>query len=135
MSRSRVARRWPHERLRRRSASVDHPRGTRRLALGRYAGVLAGLLIVCIYLSLTQEVFLSVENWQNIFRSNAVVLILALGMTFVVITAGIDLSVASMTIASGMIFGLSIEPWGVVDRVPCSRRSGSGSRSASSTGS
>ena len=92
--------------------SVDRPRGTRRLALGRYVGVLAGLLIVCIYLSLTQDVFLSVENWQNIFRSNSVVLILALGMTFVVITAGIDLSVASMTVASGMIFGLSISHGG-----------------------
>ena len=94
------------------SAPDDRRRGTRRLALGRYAGVVAGLLIFCVYLSVTQDVFLSVENWQNIFRSNAVVLILALGMTFVVITAGIDLSVASMTVASGMIFGLSISHGG-----------------------
>lgn len=93
-------------------ASVDRSGGTRRLALGRYAGVVAGLLIFCIYLSFTQDVFLSVDNWQNIFRSNAVVLILALGMTFVVITAGIDLSVASMTVASGMIFGLAISHGG-----------------------
>jgi ribose/xylose/arabinose/galactoside ABC-type transport system permease subunit len=84
-------------------------RAGRHLGLGRYAGVVAGLVLFCVYLSFTQDVFLTWENWQNIFRSNAVVLILALGMTYVVITAGIDLSVASMTIASGMIFGLAIE--------------------------
>ena len=86
----------------------------RRLGLGRFVGVITGLVAFCIYLSVTQAVFMTWGNWQNIFRSNAVVLILALGMTFVVITAGIDLSVASMTVASGMIFGLSIQhgaPW------------------------
>jgi ribose transport system permease protein len=80
-----------------------------QLSLGRYAGAILGLVGVCVYLSLTQDVFLTWTNWQNIFRSNAIVLILALGMTFVVITAGIDLSVASMTVASGMIFGLVIQ--------------------------
>jgi ribose transport system permease protein len=81
----------------------------RFLAPGRYAGVILGLIGVCVYLSLTQEVFLTWSNWQNIFRANAIVLILALGMTFVVITAGIDLSVASMTVAAGMVFGIVIQ--------------------------
>jgi ribose transport system permease protein len=89
----------------------------RRFALGRYTGVLIGLVAICVYLSLTQEVFLTWSNFQNIFRANAVVLILAIGMTFVVITAGIDLSVASMTVAAGMVFGLCLQegwPWIVV---------------------
>lgn len=83
--------------------------GARRSGLGRYAGVFIGLAAFCIYLSFTQDVFLSWSNWQNIIRANAAVLILALGMTFVVITAGIDLSVASMTVASGMIFGVTLD--------------------------
>jgi len=84
-------------------------RPLRRLGLGRFVGVITGLVIFCVYLSITQEVFMTWDNWQNIFRTNAVVLILALGMTFVVITAGIDLSIASMTVACGMIFGLTIQ--------------------------
>lgn len=93
------------------SKAADFARGwsMSRLGLGRFAGVITGLVAVCVYLTFTQDVFLTWDNWQNILRSNAVVLILALGMTFVVITAGIDLSVASMTVASGMIFGLSIQ--------------------------
>jgi ribose transport system permease protein len=67
-----------------------------------------------LYLSFTEPVFLTWENWQNIIRSQAVVLTLALGMTFVVLTGGIDLSIASATVASGMFVGLAIEhgaPW------------------------
>lgn len=103
------------------SGATKHRLGSglslRRAGLGRYAGVLAGLVAVCVYLSITQDVFLSWSNWQNIFRANSVVLLLALGMTFVVITAGIDLSVASMTVASGMVMGLALGegwPWLVV---------------------
>lgn len=88
----------------------------RRLSLGRFTGVVLGLLAVCIYLSITESVFLTWDNWQNIFRAQAVVFILAIGMTFVVLTGGIDLSVASMTAGAAMIIGLGIEhgwPWGL----------------------
>jgi ribose transport system permease protein len=86
------------------------------MSLGRYTGVLLGLVGFCIYLAVKEDVFLTWSNWENIFRSNAVVFILALGMTFVVITAGIDLSVASMTVLAGMVFGLALDngaAWGL----------------------
>src|SRR5262249_3906877 len=57
----------------------------------------------------TQSVFLTWSNWSNIFRSNAVIFILALGMTFVVITAGIDLSIASLAALAGMILVLTFQ--------------------------
>ena len=41
----------------------------RRLTLGRYTGVLAGLLVVCVYLALTEPIFLHWANWQNIIRT------------------------------------------------------------------
>ena len=68
-----------------------------------------GLIIVRIYLALTERIFLHRDNWQNIIRTESVVLTLGIGMTFVVLTGGIDLSIASATVASGMILGLAIE--------------------------
>jgi ribose/xylose/arabinose/galactoside ABC-type transport system permease subunit len=86
----------------------------RRLALSRYTGVLLGIVAIVVFLSITEPVFLTWDNWQNIIRSQAVVLTLAAGMTFVVLTGGIDLSIASATVGASMILGLAIEhgaPW------------------------
>ena len=87
----------------------------RRLSLGRYAGVLAALVVVCTYLSITQDVFLTWDNFMNIAKSNSVVFVLAIGATFVIISAGIDLSAASAATAAGMILGLTMEAgWNIV---------------------
>jgi ribose transport system permease protein len=75
----------------------------------RYAGVLVALVVVCVYLSITQDVFPTWHNFTNIVKSNSVVFVLAIGATFVVISAGIDLSIASATAAAGMILGLTME--------------------------
>jgi ribose transport system permease protein len=86
----------------------------RRLTLGRYMGVLIGIAVIFVYLTFTQDVFLTWANWQNIIRSQSVVLTLGLGMTFVVLTGGIDLSIASAAAGAGMLLGISIEhgaPW------------------------
>lgn len=42
-----------------------------------------------------------ISNWLNILRGNAAIGIIALGMTFVIISGGIDLSVGSVYVASG----------------------------------
>ena len=82
---------------------------------GRYAGVLVALVLLCVYLSITQDVFLTWDNLMNIAKSNSVVFVLAIGATFVVISAGIDLSTASATAAAGMILGLTLEAgWSIV---------------------
>ena len=57
--------------------------------------MLAGLILVCIYLALTEPIFLHWANWENIIRTESIVLTLGIGMTFVVLTGGIDLSIAS----------------------------------------
>ena len=83
--------------------------------MGRYAGVLVALVLLCVYLSITQDVFLTWDNLMNIAKSNSVVFVLAIGATFVVISAGIDLSTASATAAAGMILGLTLEAgWSIV---------------------
>ncbi|MCW3016899.1 MAG: inner-rane translocator [Solirubrobacterales bacterium] len=87
----------------------------RRLSLGRYTGVLVALLAVCVYLSLTQDVFLTWDNFMNIAKSNSVIFVLAIGATFVIISAGIDLSTVSAATASGMILGLTLQAgWSIV---------------------
>lgn len=52
-------------------------------------------LILMVLLSLTTDTFLSSDNIMNILRQAAVYAIIATGMTFVTITAGVDLSVGS----------------------------------------
>ncbi len=79
------------------------------MTVGRYAGVLVALVLVCVYLSIAQDVFLTWDNFTNIAKSNTVVLLLAIGQTFVVISAGIDLSTASAATAAGMILGLTMD--------------------------
>ncbi|MGJ8545426.1 MAG: ABC transporter permease [Sulfitobacter sp.] len=70
-----------------------------------------------IFFSLATDVFLSVGNILNILRQAAPILIVAVAMTFVIITAGIDLSVGSQvalvnaTAAIVLSYGL---PWPVV---------------------
>lgn len=80
-----------------------------RLSLGRQTGVVVALLVVCVYLTFTQSVFLTWDNICNIVASNSVVLVLAVGATFVIISGGFDLSVASVTTACGMGLGITLE--------------------------
>jgi ribose transport system permease protein len=81
----------------------------RRFSLGRYTGVIVALVAVAIYLSVTQDVFFTWDNFTNIVRSNSAILVLAVGATYVIISAGLDLSVASAATAAGMIIGLTME--------------------------
>ena len=53
--------------------------------------------------------FFSVQNFFNLFIDNAYLLILAVGMTFVIISGGIDLSVGSMLALSTMISSSLVE--------------------------
>ena len=62
----------------------------------RYIGLLAGLLILGIVLTFLSDRFLTASNIINIVRQAAINGIIAIGMTVVVLTAGIDLSVGSL---------------------------------------
>jgi ribose/xylose/arabinose/galactoside ABC-type transport system permease subunit len=66
-------------------------------------------VIVCVVFALAEPTFMTWANWQNILRGQAVVLVLAFGSTFVLLSGGMDLSIASMTAAALMIFGLVVQ--------------------------
>ena len=73
---------------------------SRRLFAGRRnlpILVTLGLFIIMFGLgSVLFRGFFSPQNFLNLFIDNAYLLILAVGMTFVIISGGIDLSVGSM---------------------------------------
>lgn len=66
-------------------------------------GALVGLIILCVALFIATPHFLTVNNFLNIGIQAATVAILAFGMTFVIITAGIDLSVGSVAALGAMV--------------------------------
>src|ERR1051326_8240177 len=67
------------------------------------AAAAAALIVVFIFLSFASPVFLTENNLVNIVQQNAVTATIALGMTFVIITAGIDLSVGSTAAMTGIV--------------------------------
>jgi ribose/xylose/arabinose/galactoside ABC-type transport system permease subunit len=88
------------------------------LSLGRYAGVIVALIVVAAVLTITQSTFLTWDNMKNIIAANSVILILGLGATYVVITAGIDLSTASLMTACSMMLAIAFKSgWALVPAV------------------
>ena len=73
-----------------------------RIIAAKY-GIIAVLIALIALFSLTTDVFLTPINLFNILRQVAVIGIVAAGMTFVIITAGIDLSVGSLIGVSGVV--------------------------------
>lgn len=68
---------------------------------------LIGLVLLCIVITIVTPNFLSVSNITNVFTQVSVNAIIAIGMTFVILTGGIDLSVGSTLAISGAV-GTSI---------------------------
>jgi len=66
-----------------------------RHALSNYA-IFVALVAECVVLAVATDAFFTVDNLSNVLRQNAFTAILAAGMTFVILTAGIDLSVGSV---------------------------------------
>ncbi|MGJ8628952.1 MAG: ABC transporter permease [Sulfitobacter sp.] len=85
-------------------ASAKTPGGTARgFSILRGQGILLAFVVLCIFLSLSSEFFLTWNNWTNILRQTAINGILAIGVTFVILTKGIDLSVGSILALSGAV--------------------------------
>jgi putative xylitol transport system permease protein len=70
---------------------------------GRKYGILIALLLVCAVLSFLSEFFLTQRNILNVLRQASINGILAIGMTFVILARGIDLSVGSVVALAGVV--------------------------------
>lgn len=85
--------------------------GLRRLLLDN--GALTALIVLVIALSALSGDFLTTDNLLNVGVQAAVVAILAFGSTFVIVSAGIDLSVGSVAALSATVLAWSATSHGV----------------------
>jgi ribose transport system permease protein len=68
-------------------------------------GALVALVAVCLFGFSRYAEFLTGENLLNVLRQNSMLGLVALGMTFVILTGGIDLSVGALLAVSGVVAG------------------------------
>jgi len=66
-------------------------------------GALVALVLVALFAFARYERFLTEENLTNVLRQNSMLGLVALGMTFVILTGGIDLSVGSLVAVAGVV--------------------------------
>ncbi|HYE83586.1 MAG TPA: ribose ABC transporter permease [Clostridia bacterium] len=71
--------------------------------------ILLVLIALCTVITIFIPPFLTVENLLNVARQISINGIVAVGMTFVIITGGIDISVGSTVALGGVISGLAIK--------------------------
>jgi ribose transport system permease protein len=74
-----------------------------------------GLVVIALFVAgaiLKPDTFPTWDNVRNMLTQASVIGVLAIGMTFVIATAGIDLSVGSMVAAAGVFGGTLVDPEG-----------------------
>lgn len=71
-------------------------------------GILIGLIVLCIIISIVNSNFLTSNNLMNVLRQTSTNLYLALAMTMIIIIGGIDLSVGSVMAVTGVATTMSI---------------------------
>lgn len=74
--------------------------------LKKYGGVIGALLLLCLLISLATPRFFTTSNVINVLRQISINAIIAFGMTLVILTGGIDLSVGAVVALTGTIVAL-----------------------------
>jgi len=82
---------------------------SRLRAASRQLGTFLGLVGLCVALSLLTPHFLSVSNLLNVMEQTTINAVIALGMTVVILTAGIDLSVGSLVALAGVVLASALQ--------------------------
>jgi ribose/xylose/arabinose/galactoside ABC-type transport system permease subunit len=70
---------------------------------GRQVGTFLGLIALCLLLWALTPYFLTVSNLLNVLEQTSINAVIAVGMTFVIISGGIDLSVGSLVALAGVV--------------------------------
>ena len=102
------------------NVSIESMLGTRQKGLfglmvsSQAFWVTIALIVICVIMSIKEPRFASEDNFYNITRNFAFIGVMALGLTAVIITGGIDLSVGSIMGLAAVAAGLTLEaeyPW------------------------
>ncbi|MDD4802961.1 MAG: ABC transporter permease [Syntrophomonas sp.] len=67
------------------------------------------LIIMAALLDQASPFFMTWDNWRNILDQSALLVIISVGMTYVICTGGIDLSVGAITALSGVCMAISLQ--------------------------
>lgn len=97
------------------SSAYDPQTTSRRVRLTRILqqqGALAALVVLVLFGALRYDGFLSAYNISEFLRYNSMFGLIALGMTFVIMTGGIDLSVGAVAAMASVIAAL-VSPYGL----------------------
>ena len=76
----------------------------------RQYGILIVFIIICLIISFISPQFLTVSNWTIIITQVSINALLAFGVTFVIITGGIDLSLGSIVAVAGVSAAMLAHP-------------------------
>jgi ribose transport system permease protein len=77
-------------------------------------GIFIALAAECLALGIATDAFFTTGNLMNVLRQNAFTAILAAGMSFAILTGGIDLSVGSVVALSGILCAdVLVRGWGL----------------------
>ena len=79
------------------------PGRARWLSVLQHQGALIALVAACLFGFARYAAFLTPENLLNVLRQNSMLGLVALGMTFVILTGGIDLSVGALLAVAGAV--------------------------------
>jgi len=79
------------------------------LLSARQFGTVIGLIVLCATLWILTPHFLTVSNLLNVVEQTSINATVAVGMTFVILSAGIDLSVGSIVALSGVVLGTALQ--------------------------
>src|SRR5262249_10664604 len=82
---------------------VGHLGRRTRDALATYVGVGSVLIGLIVYFTVTQSAFATYGNFINILQTNAVLLVVSVGLTFTLLVGGFDLSIGGVLALSGVI--------------------------------
>lgn len=72
-------------------------------------GILGAFLVLCLILSIASRHFLTSANLLNVLQQISINFTIAIGMSFIILLGGIDLSVGSNTAFCGLIIGILIK--------------------------
>lgn len=82
--------------------------------LGELALLTLAIVVVGAFFTVLNPVFLSTGNFVNIIRQTSIVIVLGLGMTYVIVSAEIDVSIGGVMALSGIAAALTINSVGPV---------------------
>jgi ribose transport system permease protein len=97
------------------AAGLDAGRRSRRLSALMWGQMpLMALIVLCVVATLLSSRFISWVNIDNVLVQGAVMTVIAIGMTFVIVSGGFDLSVGSVVALSGCVGALVMLEAGIV---------------------